>query len=194
MYVLNGAWGLPVKQRHCRGRPERRPTEESPLCWFTFFPCRAAGKSPCFFWPWDFSSPSVSLASQRLFLSVSFRRLAAVRCTFKGVVSIISAFVPAFANFCKILANTPSLLHRTKRLYNVFWTYSRGASFHLSPLRRTWTIPPMTLRSSTRSLPRDLGKYGFSSSKFPSSIDRIAMAETFYPVSSLTSIPFLYES
>jgi hypothetical protein len=29
-------------------------------------------------------------------------------------VSIINTFVPAFANFCKILTHTPSLLHRMK--------------------------------------------------------------------------------
>ena len=47
-----------------------------------------------------------------------FKRLAAVRCAFRWVASIImrSGFGPSLARAAKIRSNTPSLLQRMKRL------------------------------------------------------------------------------
>lgn len=90
-------------------------------------------------------------------------RLAAVRCAFRYVASIIRPCLGAalFASSRKITLKIPARLQRTNRLYSVVCgPYTAGASFHRNPLLITYRIPLITRRSSTRLTPCGVGKYG----------------------------------
>jgi hypothetical protein len=89
-------------------------------------------------------------------------RLAAVLCTFKKLrQSSKFLFFPS-----PIFANTPSLLHRMKRLYNVLDgpVFPRCVPPHFNQLRER-NYPPDASPIVHQGFPRDFGKYGFSYSK-----------------------------
>src|SRR3546814_18918618 len=90
-------------------------------------------------------------------------RLAAARCAFRWVASIINwSGLPALAaSAAKILLNTPSRRQRLKRLYIVLsGPYSAGASRQRRPFLLTKMMPLMIRRSSTGRPPCLRGKYG----------------------------------
>lgn len=109
-------------------------------------------------------------------------RLAAARCAFRWVASIINwSGLPALAaSAAKILLNTPSRLQRMKRLYIVLsGPYSAGASRQRRPFLITKMMPLMIRRSSTGGTPCHSGKYG--------SIRRICASDN--QIKSLMSAP-----
>ena len=95
--------------------------------------------------------------------SPPFKRLAAVRCALRWVVSIIirsgSPALPASST--KMRLNTPRRLQRIDRLQIVLCgPKDRSASRHRSPFLMTKMIADTISRSSTRGILCDSGKNG----------------------------------
>src|SRR5580658_2722581 len=111
----------------------------------------------------DFCIAAAARAADSLFLLPLFAP-EAERCALMCVESIICVFVdrPRAASSRNNRSHTPRSAQRTKRLYIVVvGPYSGGQSHHRQPLLSTCTIPLITRRSSTRSLPRtSAGKCG----------------------------------